>query len=57
MAIALIVTTALLPDAKRLKIGVALVSVGGMCGAIAAALHYKLEPAFYFVDYRHPEHK
>ncbi|AFY39836.1 Pheophorbide a oxygenase [[Leptolyngbya] sp. PCC 7376] len=57
MAIASVAATAILPDAKRLKVGAGLLGFGGICGAIAAMLHYKLESEFYFIDYRHPEHK
>ncbi|MGB2923998.1 MAG: hypothetical protein WBB82_01745, partial [Limnothrix sp.] len=52
-----IATTAVLPDILRLKLGLVLLGLAGISGAIAAVLHYKIEPEFYFVDYRHQDHK
>ena len=57
LAIVTVAITALLPNSLRLKGGLGLITFGAICGAIATALHYKLEPKFYFVDYRHPDHK
>ncbi len=57
LAIATIATTAVLPNSVRIRLGLGLLSFGGICGAIAAVLHYKLEPGFYFVDYRHQDKK
>lgn len=57
LVILAIATTAVLPDALRLKFGLGLLGLGGISGAIAAVLHYKIEPEFYFVDYRHQDSK
>ena len=57
LMVALIAIGVILPDSARVQWGLSLLGFEVICGAIAVILHYKLEPEFYFVDYRHQEHE
>ncbi len=53
----LLLTIAYLADSLPAGWHLAFLALSLICGAIAAILHYKLEPMFFFVDFRHQDNR